>query len=51
MLVLDPKIKRRIDGYMEMQLLSSFLVHMAWRQKVGKVSFLHLHHDLTSSTR
>ena len=40
MLVLDPRTgERRIDGYMEMQLLSSFLVHMAWRQKVGK-SFL-----------
>lgn len=37
MLMLDPKTgKRRVDGYMEMQLLTSFLVHMAWRQKVGR---------------
>jgi hypothetical protein len=37
MLVLEPKSgKRRIDGYMEMQLLSSLLVHMAWRERVQK---------------
>ena len=37
MLVIDEKTgKRRIDGYMEMQLLSAFLVHLAWRDRVEK---------------
>ena len=37
MLVIDNKTgKRRIDGYMEMQLLAAFLVHLAWRDRVDK---------------
>jgi len=28
--------KRRVDGYMEMQLLSSFLSHMSWRDRHNK---------------
>ena len=37
MLVVDHQTgKRRVDGYMEMQLLSAFLVHLAWRDRVDK---------------
>jgi hypothetical protein len=34
--------RRRIDGYMEMQLLSSFLCHMSWRDRHSKGPLNHV---------
>jgi len=49
--------RRRVDGYMEMQLLASFLSHMAWRDRhnVGPLPFLltivsHLIEEVKSET-
>jgi len=49
--------RRRVDGYMEMQLLASFLSHMAWRDRhgAGPLPFLlttasHLIEEVKSET-